>query len=673
MLQLRRTASARLDQRFTGAIVIVLALAVFILTWVGIRQSRSDSFELLVLQGTAFTEALAQAAENAIVSETFYDYLVHKRYAEVVIDLTEVDLDSLTDQRLAQTAEAGNLYGVYVFSADSTLVAGAVVRGPKISPPDFVYEEVHQLIANPESNYVLLLEETERPGEAIHYYLEITNTLDRVVLVMADALYYVDALQQTQIGYLAQKMAREKGVVYIIYQSTEGIIFSSRATGQLLAIESDPFLSEALESDGIMHRVHEFQGDRVLELIRPFATTEYPFGLLRVGLSLDGFYSVSRGFDRQMIALAGALFVLAMVVLLYLNSRRKRKEIALQYSRMKSITDKIFDEMRTGVAAVDGRGNITLANNAFERIFGIDGCVGTKWDETIGAGDIAFQQIASSREASSETELTLDVGDVAKTLLVATSKLHAEDDELRGVVVVVYDITRLKEFERKSVRRERLSEMGNLAAGVAHEIRNPLNTISIAAQRLATEFAFRENSEEYLSITNQIKAETKRLNEIIGKFLALAREDERRYTTIDLGNFIADIARFLKPEADKLKLDLSVQTDPGLQIEADQDSLKQVFINLFNNTKEALGGQPGQISIGAQARDDTIEIAFSDSGPGVKKELREKIFTPYFTTKEAGAGLGLPTVHKIISDLGGDIRVEDSDWGGARFVITIPQ
>jgi signal transduction histidine kinase len=75
----------------------------------------------------------------------------------------------------------------------------------------------------------------------------------------------------------------------------------------------------------------------------------------------------------------------------------------------------------------------------------------------------------------------------------------------------------------------------------------------------------------------------------------------------------------------------------------------------------------------AQARGDTIEIAFSDSGHGVKKELREKIFTPYFTTKEAGTGLGLATVHKIISDLGGDVRVEDRDSGGARFVITIPK
>jgi PAS domain S-box-containing protein len=670
MAQERRSTVTRLDQRFTGAIVITLALAVFILTWVGIRQSRSDSFELLVMQGTAFTEALAQAAENAIVSESFYDYLVHKRFAEIVVELTDLPLTSITEQQLTYLAQLHELYGIYVFGADSNVVAGVIVGGPRVALPEFVYEEVRQLIAAPESNYVLLLEEGERPGEAVHYYLEITNTLDRVVLIMASALDYVDALRQTQIGYLAQKMAREQGVVYIIYQSTEGIIFSSRAPGKILAIESDPFLSEALESDGISHRVWEFQGEKVLELVRPFATEEYPFGLLRVGLSLDGFYSVSRGFDRQMVALAGVLFVLAVVALLYLNSRRKRREIAFQYSRMKSVTDKIFDEMRTGVAAVDEHGTIMLANDAFEKIFGVDKGVGTRWDEAVGMEVIAFRRIVSSKEASIEKEVTLDTDGQTKTLLVAASRLHGETG---GMVAVVYDITRLKEFERQSARRERLSEMGKLAAGVAHEIRNPLNTISIAAQRLAAEFAPEKAGEEYLAITNQIREETKRLNEIITRFLALSREQEKKYQAINLSELVREMADFFKPEANRLNIALQATIEPDIHIEADPDSLKQIFHNLFNNAKEALAGQPGRLAIELRTSNNTIEIAFSDSGPGVKKELREKIFTPYFTTKEGGTGLGLPTVHKLISDLGGDIRVEESAWGGARFVLTIPR
>ena len=187
-------------------------------------------------------------------------------------------------------------------------------------------------------------------------------------MLVADAQYYVEALRQTQIGYLVQRMAEEPGVVYIIYQSTDGIIFSSRRTGPLLAIESDPFLTQALDADTIMHRTSEFQGERVLELVRPFATSEYPFGLFRVGLSLGRYYSVSRRFDLQMAALSAALFGVLLFGLLYLAARRKRRELGRQYTDIKSLTDVIFDRMRTGVAAVDDRGVITLANRAFEQI-----------------------------------------------------------------------------------------------------------------------------------------------------------------------------------------------------------------------------------------------------------------------------------------------------------------
>jgi hypothetical protein len=142
--------------------------------------------------------------------------------------------------------------------------------------------------------------------------------------ITADALYYTDALKKTQIGYLAQNMSREKGVEYVIYQSKQGIVFSSRTTGELLAIDSDPFLTEALRSDTISNRIYDFQDKTVLELVRPFSTEDYPFGLLRVGLSLERYYSVSRGFNIQMVTLSGVLFVLVVVVLLYLSGTYAR-------------------------------------------------------------------------------------------------------------------------------------------------------------------------------------------------------------------------------------------------------------------------------------------------------------------------------------------------------------
>ncbi len=668
-----KTAFIGYDKRILVIVAVILAILVFVFTWTGIRTSRNDSLKLLILQGTAFTEALAQAAENAISSESFADYLVHQRYSEIVTIVSDFVIDTDVDIRLTQTAIRHNLYAVYICDLQGNILAKGIGHAERTNLPDFVIEELKALTADPEENYILLLEENAKLNHAIHYYIEITNTLDRVIVITADASYYTEALHQTQIGYLVQKMARETGVEYIIYQSTEGIIFSSRKTGQLLAIESDPFLQAALDSDTISHRLYDFQGRQVLELVRPFATDKYPFGLFRVGLSLDGYYAVSRAFDRQMILLAFALFGVLLLGLLYVNSRQKRRQITRRYTEIKSVTDTVFDQMHTGVATVDTDGMVTMANRAFMDIFGVQDITSHHWDELPFASDMKLSQLFEWEKSSTDQELGITVNGTSKTILFTVSSFQPGKEKVRNLVIVVYDITRLKEYEQISTRRKRLSELGNLAAGVAHEIRNPLNAISIAAQRLGVEYVPEQNKEDFLSLTEHIRSETRRLNEIITRFLALARDEKKQQTRIDLSNFLQEIGSYFRVEAEPLGITLHMETEPNLTITADPDKLKQLFTNLFNNSREAFNGKPGVIHIAAYKKDNSIQIRFADDGPGIKEELREKVFTPYFTTKEAGTGLGLPTVYKIITDMGGSIHIEDSTLGGVCFVMTIAQ
>jgi signal transduction histidine kinase len=136
--------------------------------------------------------------------------------------------------------------------------------------------------------------------------------------------------------------------------------------------------------------------------------------------------------------------------------------------------------------------------------------------------------------------------------------------------------------------------------------------------------------------------------------------------------FLEEVRQFFQPEADKLKIALHINAEAALRVTGNKDALKQVFVNLFNNSKEALGGNAGRIDISAKLRHNQIEITFSDSGPGILAELHEKVFTPYFTTKEAGTGLGLPTVHKIISEMGGDVRIRSGVSEGTTFLMTFP-
>ncbi len=548
---------ARSEQRYLAWLAIALTLVIFAITWFSIRESRAAGYELLAEQGRAFTEALAQASENAITSETFYDNLVRARYSDLIVTLTNWGIERLTDQQWVSFARSHDLMGVYVYDTSAELVAGVTVRGERTSPPAYVEAELDSLLSDPESRFVLLLDEGENAGQVVHYYLELSSRMDQVVILVADALFFSDALSETGISHLAREMAREPGVDYIVYQTDLGVIFSSRRVDDLSGIEDDSFLMGALDADSIVERLYECQGRDILELVRPFSTERYPFGLFRVGLSLEGYYAVSRGFDQQMIILSGVLLILLMVALAYLRGRRKRLEMAAEY-------------------------------------------------------------------------------------------------------------------ERQTQRRERLSEMGNLAAGVAHEIRNPLNTISIAAQRLAREFNPEGNREQYTAFTQQIRTETSRLNEIITRFLALARAEKKQRVRVDLGELLDEVGELLKLEGDKIGLRVTVACAPGLEVEADSDRLKEAFLNLFNNSKEALDGRPGTFEIDAHKRGKRIEIRVTDSGPGIPMELHEKVFAPYYTSKEAGTGLGLPTVQRIISDLGGEVTIDAGHSRGARFVIVIP-
>ncbi len=669
MLQSSESRSGKSGQRLLTALAIVLAVALLTVSWVSYLRSRSDSLGLLVAQGTAFTESLAQASENAIASETIYDHLVQARYSDLAASLRDRNLSTITDQELVTMALTHDLMGVYLFDSAANPVTEVVARGPHEPLPEYIEAEVADLLRSPESNYVLLMEEGEGPGETVHYYLEVTSRLDRVIVLAVDALYYAEALRQTGIGYLAQNMTREQGVEYIIYQSSDGIIFSSSKPGEVLAIESDPFLTAALESDTIMYREIEFQDGPVLELVRPFSSTKYPFGLFRVGLSLDAYLAVEKASGRRMLAQAGTLLALLIVALLYLRGRRKRHELRQRFTDMKSITDRIFQQMDTGVVAVDTSGVISLANRAFEEIFSIEETKGRSWSEVVKEHASLVSDFASGSKKADETEIRITGDEGVRTLLVARSKLPGG---AVSMVMVIYDITRLKEFERASVRKERLSEMGDLAAGVAHEIRNPLNAISIAAQRLAAEFQPTDREDQYRSFTQQIRDETSRLNDIITRFLALARVDRKKQREVKLDDLLREIGDLLRVEGDRVGLSVAVETEADLKVKADPDRFKQVFLNFFNNSKEALAGKNGSLSIIAQREGGQVRIAVADTGPGIPAESKDKIFAPYYTTKEAGTGLGLATVQRIISEMGGDIHLNDSYTGGTMFVITLP-
>ncbi|MCJ7507603.1 MAG: PAS domain-containing protein, partial [candidate division Zixibacteria bacterium] len=196
------------------------------------------------------------------------------------------------------------------------------------------------------------------------------------------------------------------------------------------------------------------------------------------------------------------------------------------YKEMKTLTGNILEAINSAVVAVDGDNKIIIFNRAAEDIFSIDRAkaLNQKYSDVFPQDDCLLDETTKMGRRIHQVERKYKTfSGEEKYLIIGTSSFLDEEGKSRGAVAVLHDISELKRFEEEAKRAERLSALGNLAAGVAHEIRNPLNAISIAAQRLKNEFSPTTNQGEYLSFTQTMLDEIKRLNQIINQFLSLAK------------------------------------------------------------------------------------------------------------------------------------------------------
>jgi len=355
--------------------------------------------------------------------------------------------------------------------------------------------------------------------------------------------------------------------------------------------------------------------------------------------------------------------------------------LVLRLAKERAMLETVFNTLQEGVLVITADGEIEYANDAAARLIGFRGESGqasTLWRLVPGLrasleGEGKHGKSAGSPLVIREFELTYPQSRVVRLYMVP---FHEDETGEPRFAIILADITTEKKSTEERIESEKISSVLLLAAGVAHELGNPLNSLTIHLQLIERKLKKLQGSKEATSLTDSIKicqGEVTRLDGIIRNFLEAIRPRPPDLAEVNLVEVIEDVLRFQAKELSdrgiKIEGELPASTPV---IMADMNQLKQVFFNLIKNAMEAM--QPGgRLGIRVRADDVSVYVRISDTGSGIKTEDLSKLFSPYHTTKAGGHGLGLMIVQRIIRDHGGHVGIESKEGTGTVVTLQFPQ
>ncbi|QDT78192.1 Sensor protein ZraS [Gimesia maris] len=360
---------------------------------------------------------------------------------------------------------------------------------------------------------------------------------------------------------------------------------------------------------------------------------------------------------------------LALLVRAYLNSERSLREV-------KVLASDVLASMDQGVLTTDREEVITSINPRGMELLGLHGNVIDQPLSVVGIEHTLLSVICSHVNAHHspvrDCDYTITTQGHEQTLRAGCSILRNEQQEELGTVLHVRDVTERALMEQRLRRMERYAGLGSLATGLQHEIKNPLSALSLHIQLLDEALMGQTTSEDVNEMLGVIHTEIIRLTAVLEGFRDYASMSEPGRTDVDLGTLIKKLARFIRPQAEQqhVKVEVNLAEENLPAIKADSVHMDQVLLNLALNALQAMP-EGGILSIGLQQEGEWLRIKVSDSGKGIPAEYRDRIFDPYFTTRNDGTGMGLALCEKIVRQHDGTIDLE-TGAGGTAFSVLLP-
>lgn len=395
--------------------------------------------------------------------------------------------------------------------------------------------------------------------------------------------------------------------------------------------------------------------------------------IIFVGLDMAPFEAARMEDMRNTIVISLILLILGLGGLFSMFLAHRYRSTSRMLRDTSALANEVVSSLPVGLMVMGSDGRIAFINQAAEKITGINP------DEALGKapGQIFPLEISTIIDdfPGNKTILEQDLectfsGEHTTSLSVTASRIVNHAGDLVAGILILRDLTEVRKLQEEVRRSEKLAALGGLAAGIAHEIRNPLSSLKGLASFFGNKFP--EGSEDREAATVMI-SEVDRLNRVISELLEFARPSELKLKPTDLNQLLEHSVRLVRQDAETKGIEINLTKDESLpKALLDPDRFSQCLLNLYLNAIQAMeaGGRLSVKSISGPG--NALRIAVSDTGKGIEKNAIQKIFDPYFTTKPTGTGLGLAIVHKIVEAHKGRIEVGSSPGQETVFTISIP-
>lgn len=401
------------------------------------------------------------------------------------------------------------------------------------------------------------------------------------------------------------------------------------------------------------------------------------FGRLRDGFSTFRHPRCGAFWDnwpiRNSVVISAVLLVLGLggfISIFWMHSYRAARRSLQDTS---AIAEQVVTSLPVGLIATDKDGHIAFFNAAAERITGLDlaRARGRAPETVLPRHFRDLKESLDRGETITDREMECQfTADRIVPVSVSASEIINEEGQFVGQVFILRDLGEVRALQEEVRRTEKLAAIGGLAAGVAHEIRNPLSSIKGIASYYKSKF---EDGSQDREMAGVMIEEVDRLSRVISELLEFARPATLNLKSTDVNQLLEHAVRLIQAEAAAQKVEVRRRLSPEpVTARVDPDRLTQCFLNLYLNALQAMEDGGRLTIVSAVEAGDRVVIDIKDTGPGIAAKDMGQIFDPYFTTKPKGTGLGLAIVHKIVEAHRGQIKVRSTTGQGTVFSLTLP-